>query len=134
MQIKIGNKVIAEISANGIKCLEHWLESPKSDFQDHLINRVFLKMKRMFKEWIPILRERGLTIPAADDDLIDLITSQPDYKNKREREESVEGQTVKDICRNSGKLAKPTCPWINTRTIVFKEHNPNLPTENCDIH
>lgn len=130
MQIKIENKIIYEISVKDIKCMDNDLLSSKDWFQEALTGKINNCKKRMFRQWIPILRGRNLTIPANDNDLIALILSQSDYKDRRNREEV--NNDVVNICLDSGKLAKSTCPWMNTRVKIFT--TGQAPTENCDIH
>ena len=132
MQLKIGNKIIMEVSADDIFCLDNDLLSSKDWLQAGLRGKINQCKKRLFRQWIPILRERSLDIPATDSALIDLIKSQPDYKDRRNREEAEEGQTVKDVCLDSNKLAKSSCPWTNTKTIIYISGTE--PIDDCDVH
>lgn len=51
---------------------------------DEKVNRCFDRMK---KEWEPKLKERGLaSIPTARDAFAELVFSQPDYKDRTQRE------------------------------------------------
>lgn len=134
MQLKIGNKVIMNVSSDDVKCLDNDLLSAKDWLVMGLKGKINNCKKRMYREWIPKLRERNLDIPSADSALIALILSQPDYKDRRDREDAAPGQTAVNVCRDSGKKAKPTCPWTNTETIIFRDDDPNLPTDDCDIH
>lgn len=44
-------------------------------------------LKRMKEEWIPKLKENGLTsIPLDDDEFAELVCAQPDYKCRSQRE------------------------------------------------
>ncbi len=98
-----------------------------------LIGKINNCKKRFFREWIPKLRERSLAIPATDSALIALILSQPDYKDRKDREEV--DHDVEDVCLLStgGQLkAKSTCPWEFTRTQVFE--TGQAPTDECDVH
>ena len=131
MRIKVGNKVLKEISVDEIKALKHDLLSPKDWFQaGPLENKIIQSKKRMFRQWIPILRERGLTIPSNDADLVALILSQPDYKNRKQREEV--DKDVVEICVDSNKKSKPSCPLVKTRTLIFEKGEG--PTVSCDVH
>ena len=86
MQIKVGNKIIMEISVMDLKCLKNDLLDPKDWFIGALTGKINNCKKRMMREWIPKLRARDLPIPANDEELIDLILAQDDYKNRVERE------------------------------------------------
>lgn len=44
-------------------------------------------LERLKKEWLPRLKERMSEIPTDDEMLATLILSQPDYKNRSQREE-----------------------------------------------
>lgn len=86
MQIKIGNKMIMEISQTDLKCLKNDLLDPEDWFVKALEGKINNCKKRMMREWIPRLRAKGLSIPSSDKELIDLILAQPGYKNRVERE------------------------------------------------
>ena len=86
MQIKVGNKIIMEISVADLKCLKNDLLNPEDWFVKALEGKINNCKKRMMREWIPKLRERDVAIPADDTELINLILAQDDYKNRTERE------------------------------------------------
>ena len=86
MQIKVGNKIIMEISITDLKCLKNDLLDPEDWFIGALTGKINKCKKRMVTQWIPILRSKGLSIPSNDEELVDLILAQPDYKNRAERE------------------------------------------------
>ena len=86
MKIKVDNIEIMEISQTDIKCLKNDLISPKEWFINAITGKINNCKKRMIQEWIPILRQRGLTIPASDTELITLILGQSDYKDRKIRE------------------------------------------------
>jgi len=90
MDIKFGSKIVLRISQTDIKCLENDLVSPQEWLRDALVGKINQCFKRMANEWIPKLRDRGISIPAKNSELIDLITSQDDYKNRVTREENKE--------------------------------------------
>lgn len=87
MQIKIDDKVIMEVSQTDTKCLKDSILDPKEWFISALMGKINNCKKRMFLNWIPKLRARSLSIPADDNNLIDMITSQADYKDRAAREE-----------------------------------------------
>ena len=86
MQIKVGNKVIMEISQQDLKCLKNDLLDTEDWFVKALTGKINNCKKRMMREWIPRLRAKGLSIPSNDEELVDLILAQPDYKNRAERD------------------------------------------------
>lgn len=53
----------------------------------HKCARVLQRMKQV---WTPRLKERGLTIPDNDEDLVNLIVSQEDYKDAQARADEAE--------------------------------------------
>lgn len=133
MQIKIGTKIIMEISAGNLRCLDNDLLSSKDWLVEGLKGKINHCKKRMFRQWIPILRDRSLDIPATDSALIALILSQSDYKDRRNREEV--NSDTEDICLLStggNKKAKATCPWEATRIQIFE--TGQAPTDECDVH
>ena len=133
MQLKIGSKVIMVVSADDFSSLDNDLLSAKDWLVDGLKGKINNCKKRMFRQWIPILRNRSLSIPATDSALIALIKSQTDYKDRRDREE-VDHDT-EDICllsTGANKKAKTSCPWEYTRVVAFE--TDGAPTDECDVH
>ena len=45
-------------------------------------------MKRLRDEWMPKLKDRVSAVPLDDDKFAELVFSQPDYKDRKAREES----------------------------------------------
>lgn len=90
MQIKVGNKVMMEISSTDLKCLKNDLLDPQDWFVKALTGKIDKCKKRMMNQWIPRLRSKGISIPPTDEELVDLILSQPDYKNRAEKEKDNE--------------------------------------------
>lgn len=86
MQIKVGTKTLLTVSSSDLKCLDNDLVDKEDWFKKAIIGKINQCKKRLFREWIPKLREKNITIPASDDDLVTLIVSQPDYKNRAEKE------------------------------------------------
>lgn len=130
MQIKVGNKVLMTISLDDISCMENDLLSPRDWLKLALRGKINACKKRWFRTAIPMLRAKGLAIPSNDSDLIALVKTQPEYKNRKEREE--EKNDVVDICLDSGKLAKSTCPLEKCEIQIFNKGT--APTNNCDVH
>lgn len=84
-----------EISQTDLKSLKNDLLDPQDWFVQALTGKINKCKKRMMREWIPRLRAKGLSIPANDEELVDLILTQPDYKNRAEREaESLTEETI----------------------------------------
>ena len=144
MQIKIGAKVIMDITTDDVKCMDNDLLSSKDWLIEGLKGKINNCKKRMFIQWIPILRSRSLAIPPTDSALIALILSQPDYKNRYDREDAIIGQDVENVCLVSNKKAKSSCPWETTKVKIFsisiKKVNGEIvitrlvPTDDCDVH
>lgn len=89
MEIKIGKKsrILTEVEK---KCLKNDLPGDEGIEEWCMAGPIEEKIHntktRMEGEWMPKLRERGLDIPANDEDLVNLITSQPDYKDRETRD------------------------------------------------
>ena len=88
MQIKVGNKQIMEISGTDEKCLKNDL----LDIEDWIIKAIEGKInkckKRLIREWNQkLMKDPSVkTIPANEEDFIELVTSRSDYKNRVEKE------------------------------------------------
>ena len=88
MKIKIDTRQIMEISDTDKKCLKNDL----LDIEDWILKAIEGKInkckKRLVREWYPKLMADPEvdSIPANEEDLVELVTSRPDYKNRVERE------------------------------------------------
>ena len=91
MQIKIGNKVIMEISQTDLKCLKNDLLDPEDWFVKALEGKINKCKKRLMREWYPkLMADPNVdTIPADEEGLLNLIFSHPDYKNRVERDKEI---------------------------------------------
>lgn len=130
-KMKFGNKELKSIEDWELKCLENDLLS----YEEWLCEgptegKINNTMKRMFNEWIPKLRAANIAIPSSDEDLVNLITSQPAYKNRKQREE-VENDIIV-FCKDSNKRSKLACPFHRTKSTIYKKGT--APTEECDVH
>ena len=72
----IQNDIISEIFQSDMERRVQWVLI-------HKYERCFERLKR---QWEPILQKRYKNIPTDPDELAKLIFSQPDYKNRSERE------------------------------------------------
>lgn len=64
----------------GIQGIVEWYsKGPSSE-------KIYRCKERMEKEAIPMLRAKGLSVPARDEDLHAMILAQPEYKNREKRE------------------------------------------------
>ena len=86
MQIKVGSKILTTIDQTDLKCLDNDLLDKEEWFKNAILGKINNCKKRLFRQWIPKLREKGLSIPATDAEFVDLIISQPEYKNRQQRE------------------------------------------------
>lgn len=88
MEIKIGEEEITLSGTDKICLLNDLLE-----IEDWILKAIAGKIskckKRFMKKWYPILMAdpEVETIPANEEDFINLVTSRPDYKSRAEREE-----------------------------------------------
>lgn len=93
MKIKVDENVVLELSETQIKCIQN--DIPTTIFSQDMSRRVSYVMKqkywnclkRLKNEWIPKLKESGLSsIPLDDDEFCNLVFSQPDYKDREARD------------------------------------------------
>jgi len=92
MKIKIDARQIMEISDADKKCLKNDLLDIEKWIANAIIGKISKCKKRLIQEWYHKLMKdpKVDTIPAYEDDFIDLVTSRPDYKNRAEREKENE--------------------------------------------
>lgn len=92
MQIKVGNKIIMEISQTDLKCLKNDLLDPEDWFVKALTGKINSCKKRLIREWYPKLMADPSVdaIPANEEDFVKLVVSRPDYKNRKKRDEEAE--------------------------------------------
>lgn len=95
MQIKLDDVVLFEISDADIKILENDLIDVQAEITQRLKYIVTHKVeqcyKRMRDEWTSKLEQSKVvaSVPLQRDDFVNLILSQPDYKNRAMREAEV---------------------------------------------
>lgn len=96
MKISIDGKQILELNETQKKVIQNDIKS--EDFVNDMENRVHYIlthkyercMERLKAEWEPKLRSRMASIPTNLDALAELIFSQPDYKNRSQRDAQVQ--------------------------------------------
>lgn len=97
MRIDVDGKKVLELNETQKKVIQN--DIPSEIFQQDMERRVNWvlshKYRRCFErlklEWEPKLRERVDTVPTDPDKLAQLIFSQPDYKNRSQKESEREG-------------------------------------------
>lgn len=98
MKIKVDEKEILELSETKKKVIKNEILS--DDFETDMIRRIKYVIlykyeqcfKRLKEEWIDngrLIKNGVQSIPTDPDALAELIFSQPDYKNRSERESSI---------------------------------------------
>lgn len=98
MKIKINEEEILELSETQKKVIKNDIH--EDDFDTDMKRRVHYVIthkyeqcfKRLTKEWLPKLKKIMSSIPTNDDELAELIFSQPEYKSRKKREEIAEEQ------------------------------------------
>lgn len=76
-------RLLKSCVARNCDCLE-WMKEKLSWILQHKYERCYERLRR---EWEPKLAERGLkSIPIDEEDFAELVFSQPDYKNRSQRE------------------------------------------------
>lgn len=81
----IKNDISEDIFEEDIKRRMHWV----------LMHKYELCFERLEKEWRPKLEERYNSLPTKKEELFNLISSQPDYKCKKQRD-LIENQLTLD--------------------------------------
>ena len=92
MKIKLNEEVLCQITDFDKKVLSSYFS--ELDLENHVKNILTWNIKSLcegYKEslkttWLPILFKRYPSIPTGDEELINLILSQPDYKSKEQKE------------------------------------------------
>lgn len=88
MKIRLNEEVIYQVSEFERKVLEDFFNA--LDLEDHIkkglvwnIQSLCNNSKQNLKnQWMPLLFKRYKSIPTDDEELINLIFEQPDYRNK----------------------------------------------------
>lgn len=88
----MAKKINLEFSNLDNKCLENDLLDVDDWFEKAKDGKINKCKKRLMKEWYPkLMKDKNVdTIPANEEDLLNLIFSRPDYKNRVDREEENE--------------------------------------------
>ena len=93
MKISVDNKELFALSETQKKVIKHHIhdevfeEDMKRRLQYILMHKYEQCFKDLKKEWEPKLAEKGVAmIPTNPDALAELIFSQPEYKNRSQRE------------------------------------------------
>ena len=92
MKIKVDNENVLELSETMIKVIKNDIDS--ECFEDDMKRRIKWVlthkyercMERLKRDWEQKLRERYASIPTSEEALAELIFTQPDYKNRSQRE------------------------------------------------
>ena len=92
MEIKINNEIVLALSETQKKVIMN--DIPQEIFEEDMKRRVHYILThkyerclhRLKEEWMPKLKERMQTVPTSDEALATLIFSQPDYKNRSQRD------------------------------------------------
>ena len=97
MIIKVDNKPILDITKTMVNVLRN--ETTDNDINEDIerrlawiiTNKYEQCFRRLQAEWLPKLSDRGIeTIPTNKEKFAELVFSQPDYKNRTERENNPE--------------------------------------------
>lgn len=77
-----------ELSDADLKCLQHDLLNIEDWVQNAITGKIAACKGRLIDQWLPVvIADRSVaTIPADEAEIIKLITSRADYKNRQERE------------------------------------------------
>ena len=93
MKIKVDEQELLTINETQKKIICH--EIPEEIFDEDMKRRIKWVLAEKYKdcfqklqdEWIPKLKQRGVgSIPLEDDKFAELIFSQPDYKNRSQKD------------------------------------------------
>ena len=92
MKIQVDGKEVFELNETKKKVIQN--DIPSEIFQEDMERRAKYiiehkyerSLDRLKKQWEPILSQRVASIPTDSDALAELIFSQPEYKNRSQRE------------------------------------------------
>ena len=92
MKIKVDDKLIHESSRTDDLCTDNDLLSKEEWLKDAWIGKINNCKKRLIREWYPKLMAdpKVDSMPANEEDFINMVTSRPDYKNRKQRDKEAE--------------------------------------------
>lgn len=96
MKVYLDDKALFEITDTQVKILANDLGGPIEEIKYRLewviTHKIEACFQRLKAEWDPKLAARGIEmIPTNQEKYAELVFSQPDYKNRTEREKNVTG-------------------------------------------
>lgn len=90
MKVSVNDQELFTLTEIQKKVIQN--DIPEEIFDEDMKRRLFLPLdkyqrclERLKREWMPILSGRFDTLPTNNDELCNLIFSQPDYKNRSVR-------------------------------------------------
>lgn len=94
MKISVDGREVGGLSETQKKVIQNDIH--KDDFDNDIVRRLNWALthkyerclERMRTEWMPKLKSRVDAVPTNDDDFATLVFSQPDYKCRKQRDES----------------------------------------------
>lgn len=93
MKISVNDQELFTLSETQMKVIKNDIhddifdEDMKRRLQYILTHKYERCLERLKQEWMPKLAERVNSVPTKDTDLAELIFDQPDYKDKKVREQ-----------------------------------------------
>jgi hypothetical protein len=94
MKISVNNKELFSLSdiQKKVICNDIHADTLDADLERRLqwvlTHKYEQCMKRLRDEWLPKLKDRVESVPTSDDAFAYLVFSQPDYKDRKSREDS----------------------------------------------
>lgn len=96
MKISVNDQELFTLSETQKKVIKNDIQADifdddmKRRLQYILMHKYERCLERLKKEWLPKLAERMPTVPTNDEQLAQLIFSQPDYKDRTQRDALIE--------------------------------------------
>ena len=94
MKISVDNDPLFELNKTQKKVLKNeihddiFLEDMKRRLQWVIMHKYSTCFEALRKEWMPKLAQRHASVPTNPDEFAELVFSQPDYKSRKQRENS----------------------------------------------
>lgn len=93
MKFIVNSKLVYELNETKKKVIQNdvlsdeFIEDMERRARWVIEHKYEICLEKLKTEWEPILRKRVKSLPTDQDDLAELIFSQPDYKNRSQREQ-----------------------------------------------
>lgn len=102
MKIKIDDKKVFELTEVKKNILKHVFfdEDLESEVERLVVwildHNIKMNLKKLKEEWVPKMKDLGIkSVPTDDEEFVDLVFSQKDYKNRSQRDKKFPDKITK---------------------------------------